>query len=151
MKQIKRVLSVLMVVAIFGSIQVSASGSTSNPVLKITEVSEETLASNTAYDLTVTVENIGSIYGEDVSLTLVPPVDGPIILTEQISYKNVDYMNPNVPIELTYGIRVDSGAEPGYYTLTLEGVMTNETGSQVTYSEGFMVEVVKGDSEGSRF
>lgn len=136
-----------MVVLLVGGGQAVSAADTSNPELKIIEVSESVLTSNTAYDLTITVQNIGTSYGKNASLTLVPQEDGPIVLTEQIGYKNTNYLNLNVPIELTYGVRVQSDATPGLYTMNLEGVMTDEDGNQLAYSETFLVEVVKGSNE----
>lgn len=147
MRRFQSIISVLMVVALLGGVQVEAASGNNNPVLKVTEVSESVLSSNSAYDLTIVVENIGNSYGKDLSLTLIPEIESPIVMTEQISYKHFDNLNPNVPIEVTYAIRVDSNAEPGYYTMTLDGTMQNDDGDQVSYIESFMVEVVKGDND----
>lgn len=144
MNSMKRILSMLMIVTIIGSLQVAAA---TGPVLKITDVSEKVFESNEEHEITLTIENVGSGYAEDISMALTPEDDSPIIMTEAISYKYLDVLNPNVPMEVTFSFMVESGADPGVYNMTVNGSFVDNDGKDDAYEESFAIEVIEGDQE----
>ncbi len=118
------------------------------PVLKITDVSHQELESNKEYELTVTIANVGNSYGEDGLLSLVVPDETPpIVIKNQLVSENVPYLNPNVDIEVTYTILVESGATEGQYELGMEGTYYDDNNLLYEFQEFFNIDIVEGEED----
>lgn len=137
--------AVLVLTTIFTTLPVQAE--TNYPVIKLTKVSEQQLSTNEAYNLTLKVKNMGNGYGKDVALSLWAPKDSPIVITEQLASKAIGKINPGVSFDLTYSLRVKSGAAEGHYPLTLKGTYVSADGQVQKHEEIFNIQVVKGNNE----